>query len=135
MGTVHVAHNVAAQRLEFFSEGSIGFPFPAPAMSSFSRQLLPTDPIGTFTLTLTNLVVGSAIQVEDQTGVTTFYNGVAAGTSQDVNLQAYAPGSPLNDLRIKVRKGTSAPYHKPWDTQATAIIGSQSIYVAQIADE
>lgn len=103
--------------------------------SSLAIQRLPTEPIGTFTLTLTNLIAGSAIQVEDQAGTTTFYNGVAAGTSQAISLQAYSAGSPRNDLRIKVRKATNSPYYKPWDTQATAIVGSQSIYVAQISDE
>ena len=101
----------------------------------FERQPLSTDPIGTFALTLTNVVVGSAIQVEDQLGTTTLYNGTAATSTPLINLSCYAGGSALNNLRIKVRKGSSAPYYIPWETVTTAIVGSQSIYVAQISDE
>lgn len=104
-------------------------------MVSIARQSLPGDAIGVFALTLTNLVVGSAIQIEDQLGTTTLYNGVAASTSQLINLSAYVGGSSLNDLRIKVRKGSSAPYYQPYETLATAIVGSGSIYVSQIPDE
>ena len=96
---------------------------------------LATDPIGTFALTLTNVVVGSSIQIEDQAGTTTLYNGTAATSSPLINLSAYAGGSGLNNLRIKVRKGSAAPYYIPWETVTTALVGSQSIYVAQIPDE
>ena len=96
---------------------------------------LPTDSIGTFALTLTNVVVGSSIQIEDQAGTTTLYNGTAATSTPRINLSAYAGGSGLNDLRIKVRKGTASPFYQPFETLTTAIVGSQSIYVAQIADE
>ena len=101
---------------------------------SVSRQSLPDDPVGTFVLTLTNLVVGSAIQIEDQAGTTTLHNSTTSTTLKSISLQAYAPGSPLNNLRIKVRKG-SAPTYQPWETLATAVIGSNSIYVSQIPDE
>ena len=96
---------------------------------------LPTDPIGTFILTLTNVVPGSSIQVETQSGATTLYNGVAANASPTINLSAYAHGSPYNSLRVKVRKGTSSPYYQPYETLTTAFVGSQSIYVSQIPDE
>lgn len=95
----------------------------------------PTDPIGAFALMLTNVVVGSAIQIETQDGSTTLYNGTASSTSQTIALDAYAAGSPLNSLRIKVRKGSAAPYYQPYETLTTAFVGSQFIYVAQIPDE
>lgn len=101
----------------------------------YAMQSLPTDPIGTFYLTLTGLVIGSAIQVEDQAGTTTLANLVADTTTEVITLSAYAPGSPLNDLRIKVRKGSAAPYYRPFETLATAIVGSTSIFVSQIADD
>ena len=94
----------------------------------------PTDPIGNFALTLTNVVTGSAIQIESQDGSTTLHNSTAAGSTVNITLQAYAAGSPLNDLRIKVRKGSSAPYYQPYETLTTAIVGAQSIYVSQIPD-
>ena len=96
---------------------------------------LPSDAIGNFILTLTNVVVGSAIQIETQDGSSTLYNGVAATSSPTINLSAYASGSAYNDLRIKVRKGTSSPYYRPYETLTTGFVGSQSIYVSQTPDE
>jgi hypothetical protein len=132
---------------------SVGFPLigrPAPrlllvsstrgrssvgALGAISRQTLPTDPIGTFTLTLANVVIGSAIQIESQDGSTVLANLTADATTEAISLSAYAPGSPLNNLRIKVRKGSGAPYYQPFETLAAAIVGSQSIFVSQIPDE
>ena len=108
---------------------------PAMLAAASSRASLPNDPIGNFNLTLTNLVVGSSVQLESQDGTTTLYNGTASSSSTLINLQAYAGGSPLNSLLIKVRKGSSSPYYRPYETLATAIVGSQSIYVSQIPDE
>ena len=104
-------------------------------LMSLSRQSLVTDPVGVFALTLTNVVVGSAIQVEDQAGTTTLYNGTAASSTPLINLSAYAGGSALNSLRIKVRKGSSAPFYRPFETLTTAVVGSQSIFVAQQQDD
>lgn len=109
--------------------------YDVSGMFAIQQQALSTDPIGVFTLTLTNVVVGSAIQVEDQAGTTTLYNGTAASSSPVLTLSAYAAGSGLNDLRIKVRKGSASPFYRPFETLTTAIVGSQSIYVAQIPDE
>ena len=96
---------------------------------------LPTDPIGTFALTLTNVVVGSRIHIETQGDGTTLHDSVADATSETISLSAYASGSAYNALRIKVRKGTGSPTYKPFETLATAIVGAQSIYVGQIPDE
>lgn len=101
----------------------------------FGVVRLPTDPIGAFVLTLNNVVVGSAIQIEDQAGTTTLYNGTAASSSPVINLNAYAGGNSLNSLRIKVRKGSSGITYKPFETLTTAVVGAQSIYVSQIQDE
>ena len=95
---------------------------------------LPTDPIGTFTLILTNVVVGSTLRVEAQSTGATLYDGVAATSSPSITLLCYASGSPLNALRIKVRKGTSAPFYQPYETLDTAIVGSRSIFVSQVLD-
>lgn len=122
------------------SAGSMEYPtergrFTMNHFVALARQTIATDSIGTFALTLTNVVVGSSIQIEDQAGTTTLYNGTAATSTPLINLSAYAGGSGLNDLRIKVRKGTASPFYQPFETLTTAIVGSQSIYVAQIADE
>lgn len=104
------------------------------ALVGYAPQRLPTDAQGTFSLALTNVVPGSAVQVETVSGVQ-LHNGTAMATNYSVLLDAYAPGSPLNNLRIKVRKGSSAPYYQPWESLATATPGSASIYVSQIPDE
>lgn len=108
-------------------------PFAVSGIGALSRQTLPTDPIGTFALTLTNIIPGSAVQVES--GSTVFHFSIAASDTLLINLQAYAAGSPLNALTIKVRKGSEAPYYQPYRTQATAIVGAQSIFVSQIEDQ
>lgn len=95
---------------------------------------IPGDSIGAFSLTLENVVVGSAIRVESLAG-TTLYSGTATLSTVVISLAAYAPGDALNDLRIKVRKGTSSPYYQPFETLASAFVGAQSIYVSQIPDE
>lgn len=99
-----------------------------------SLGLLPTDSIGNFNLTLTNVVVGSAYRVEVQTTGTLILQGTAASSSVALTIPAYGGGNPANDIRIKVRKGTAAPYYKDFVTLAAAVVGSQSIYVAQIPD-
>ena len=96
---------------------------------------LATDPIGNFTLTLNNVVIGSRIHVETQGDGTTLHDSVADATDETIVLSAYASGSAYNDLRIKVRKASESPTYKPYETLATAIAGSASIYVSQIPDE
>lgn len=98
-----------------------------------SRQNLPDDPQGFFNLTLTNLIVGSSIHIESLTGVS-IVNRTAISSTEIFNLSVYAPGSPLNNLKIKIRKGSSPPYYQSWETLVTSVVGSNSIYVAQILD-
>ena len=107
----------------------------AETRCTITIERLPTEPVGTFELTLTNVVVGSRIHIEKQSDGTQFYDGVAATSTVQISLSAYASGNANNDLRIKVRKSSSGTSYKPFETLATAIVGSQSIYVGQIADE
>lgn len=93
----------------------------------------PTDPIGTQTLTLTNLISGSAIRIEEADGTLREYRDADA-TSEAFTLQVYAAGSAKNDLVVKVRKGTAAPKYLPFTTYVTAAVGAQSVYIAQVAD-
>lgn len=104
-------------------------------LEAVGEHLRPTDPVGVFSLTLTNLVAGSRIHIETQGDGTTLHDSVADATDETIVLSAYSSGSPYNALRIKVRKGTGSPTYKPFETLATAIVGSQSIYVGQILDE
>jgi hypothetical protein len=114
----------------------IGVPddlFAAPGYV-LTVQRLPGESIGTFTLELANLVVGSAIQIETQAG-SAVANRTAATPTETFLLPAYAAGTAPNSLRIKVRKGSAPPFYQPYETQATAFVGSQSIFVSQNLDE
>ena len=107
----------------------------AVAPLAFGVAAWATDSLGAFQLTLTNVVVGSRIHIETQGDGTTLHDSVADAADETISLSAYASGSAYNALRIKVRKGTGSPTYKPFETLATAIVGAQSIYVGQIADE
>ena len=98
------------------------------------EALRPTDPLGVFTLTLTNVVVGSRVNVSLQVAGTTLYDDLAAASTVVITLSGYTAGSANNDLRIKVRKGSAAPYYKPYETLATVPVRIQLIYVSQIPD-
>lgn len=102
---------------------------------AFSIQKLPSDPIGSATLLLTNVVNGSALEIEDSTDGTSLYSDTVSGTSAMVSLSVYSTGSTRNTVRIKVRKGSASPFYQPFETLAALTIGSQSIYVSQIPDE
>lgn len=99
-----------------------------------SRQRLPEDSIGTYTLSLTGLVIGSAIQIETQAGVA-IENRTAGATTEVFSVPAYVAGNASNDLRIKVRKGSAAPFYRPYETLAIAFVGTASVFVSQIPDE
>lgn len=102
---------------------------------SFERALLPTDPIGSMSLSLQNVVVGSIYEVEVLTTGTQIAVGTASSSTVALSIPVYSAGNASNSLRIKVRKGSASPYYQPYETQATAAIGSQSIFVNQIIDE
>lgn len=102
--------------------------------SSLGVARWPTDPIGTMSLTLTNVVVGSRVLIRDQDDTTTFYDQLAAASTVVIALPVYSAGSPLNAFRIKIRKASAAPFYQPYDTLLTAAIGSQSIYINQLPD-
>lgn len=101
--------------------------------ASLGLLRLPTDPIGSTTVTLTNLISGSAIRIEEADGTLREYREADA-TSEEFTLQVYSVGSAKNDLVIKVRKGTAAPKYLPYTTYMTAAVGAQSVYISQVAD-
>lgn len=109
-------------------------PMTAAIGGFVARQRLPADSTGIFSLTLVNIVVGSAIQIETQAGAV-IENRTADTASEVFSLPAYTPGSANNDLRIKVRKGSASPFYLPYETLATALVGAQSIFVSQVPDE
>jgi hypothetical protein len=100
----------------------------------YSVQKSATDSIGSTTLTLTNVVVGSAIRIEVQTTGALVESRTATLTAEVFALSYYESGAAANDLRIKVRKGSGSPLYKPFETLATIGAAAQSSYIAQIPD-
>ncbi len=106
---------------------------------------LPTDPVGTFTLTLHNVVRGSRYRIErigdaslaTPTGNATGVVPAGAGDTTDleITLDYYAAGNANNDLAIKVRKASESPYYRPFDSQAEARAGAVDVFVSQQLDE
>lgn len=108
---------------------------PVCGVSTFGIKRLPTDSIGNNSLTLTNLVIGSAVEVEVASGGTVIVNTTAAATSLVLTIPVYQQGSTSNSIRIKVRKGSASPYYRPYETLFTVAVGSASVYISQTPDE
>ncbi len=102
--------------------------------ASYGYAAWSTDAIGTHTLTLTNVAVGSRVTIRDQSNTTELYNALAASSTVPITLQVYAGGSSLNNWSIRIRKSSAAPKYLPYETLMTATVGSSSIYVSQIPD-
>lgn len=111
----------------------------APVMSggcSFGLFRFSTDATGVFTLRFLNLVEGSRVRTEVvSTGETLDEFVATADATQDRTLSLYASGNPRNDLRIKVRKASESPAYRPFESQATAQLGTVTVYVFQEPDE
>lgn len=106
----------------------------------YGIERLPTEPGGSTTLTLTNVVAGSRYRIERQgdgslATPTANAEGVAGASTVVITLDYYAAGSANNDVKIKVRNASGSPSYKPFETLATLSSAAQSIYVGQIADE
>lgn len=84
-------------------------------------------------LTLTNVVVGSRVFVEDQAGTVVHFDEVAAASTVVIAQTVY--GDSRDNWRIKVRKASASPYYLPYETLMTATAGASSIYVSQLPDE
>lgn len=122
----------AEPSLVAFQDASPGvrhFPF-----SVLGYQRLAGEAIGTFDLTLQNCVVGSTYRVEVQSTGAQVAIGTISTSTTVLTLPLFPAGNAANSLRVKLRKGTSEPYYKPWDTVALAASGGVSIYVSQIPD-
>jgi hypothetical protein len=95
-------------------------------------ERLPTEPISTTTLTLTNVVSGSAWRIEDTADDSLVDSGTASGSTVNASVPWFGTD---RTLRIKVRKGTASTYYKPFETQATVGGSTVFIFVFQIPDE
>lgn len=108
----------------------------------YSQQILPTDPLGSFTLRLKNIIGGTRYRVEllsDQSVAqpSAAAEGVAPGTvltDVDLTLYYYAAGNARNNLVIKCRRSSASPFYRAFDTQAQAQAGLVIAFIAQQLD-
>lgn len=101
---------------------------------TFAFERAANDAVASFVLVLQNVVVGSAYRVDVLSTGAEQASGTAASSAVSITLPVYPSGHASNSLRIKIRKGSSAPKYKPFETQATAVRGSLSVWVQQEAD-
>lgn len=97
-----------------------------------SIERLPSEPISTTTLTLTNVVSDSAWRVEDTADNSLVDSGTASGSTVNASVPWFGTD---RTLLIKVRKGTTSPYYKPFETQAVVGGSTVSVFISQIPDE
>lgn len=103
---------------------------------SVGRFRSPADPVGVFTLQFRGIVEGSRVRVETAAeGITLDEFVSTASEIENRTLPLYASGNPRNDLRIKVRKASESPAYRPFESQATAQLGTVTVYVFQEPDE
>lgn len=118
-----------------FAPGEVGLRSVSPAGHQYGIQRLPTDPVGTTTVTFSGVVVGSEIRVYLPDGP----NG-AAGTevagldscveNQQLSWAVYAPGSPNNNVWVHILKRGLRWQKFPYTSKA----GAQSIPIFQNTD-
>jgi len=112
---------------------------------SLGRQRLDSEPVGSFTLRIQNSIAGSEYGVfvsstNAAAGGTSSNLGVVSGTLDstiaqfDLTLYYYSIGNPLNDLRLRLRKGTTGQKYLPFETFLTASTGVVNVYVIQVPD-
>lgn len=98
-------------------------------------QRLPTDVIGSMTLRLTNVVPGSTYDVESVDDGSKVLAGRADSSLLVLTIPYYANTGTNNDMRLKIRKASEAPFYQSYETQFTAGPGVQSIFINQLSDE
>lgn len=98
------------------------------------RSRLPTDPVGVCSIEIQNAVVGSRYRIEVASTGALVAEGDVAAPDFSVTVPYYASGNANNTLRVKVRKGTTAPKYQPFQTQVTAGASGALAYISQVPD-
>jgi hypothetical protein len=87
-------------------------------------------PLDLSTITLTNVVPGSAYEIYNLTTSTTLATGTAG--SSTVTISAVASNG--DQIRIRVRKSSTSPKYLPFETQAIITNLSASVFISQVPD-
>lgn len=110
-------------------------PFSVGGFQGLAALRLSTDQIGSHVLTLNNVVVGSRILIIWASTGTVVTNAVVAASPFVITLPVYGAGQPGNDLLIRIRNASAAPFYQPYQTQLQVYQGASSIFVSQQLDE
>lgn len=97
-------------------------------------QRLPTDAIGTCSVRIQNAVTGSRYRIEVSSTGTLVAEGDVSSADFSVSVPLYPAGNAANTLKVKIRKGTTAPKYQPFETQVTAVSAGALAYVSQVLD-
>lgn len=114
---------------------SVKYAMPVGAGGSYSVNKLSTDAIGTCDIRIQNAVTGSRYRIEVSSTGTLAAEGDVASNDFTVNVPLYPAGNAANTLKVKIRKGTSSPYYRPFESQVTLSASGASTYVIQETDE
>lgn len=106
-----------------------GFIVPMPDGAAIGTFRLPTDPIGTATVTFSGAVAGSEIRVY-LSDMTELAGIESCAADQVLTWNVYASGSPNNTVRVKIINTA----YKIKDFLYTAQLGNQNIPVQMEAD-
>lgn len=99
-----------------------------------ARQRLSTDSIGTCSVRVQNAVTGSRYRIEVSSTGTLVAEGDVSSADFSVSVPLYPAGNAANTLKVKIRKGTTAPKYQPFETQVTAVSAGALAYVSQVLD-
>jgi hypothetical protein len=107
---------------------------PTGDFISFGNARFDSDPLGNCNVTLLNCVVNSRYRIEISSTGALVNEGTIANATTVIAVPYYVDGNAGNDLKIKVRKASSAPKYQPFETFTTASIFGSVVYVSQVPD-
>lgn len=99
-----------------------------------ARQRLASDSLGSCDVRVQNAVTNSRYRVEVSSTGALVAEGDVPSTDFNVSVPYYPAGNTGNALKVKIRKGTSAPKYKPFESQVVVNSAGGSVWVQQEAD-
>lgn len=125
---------VSSQLVSIVAVGASPGVHPLATVGVHGLLRLPTESVGSCQLTIDNIVVGSRYRVEVASTGALVAEGDATASTVVLNVPLYPTGNSSNTLRVKVRKGTTAPKYQPFQTQVIANAAGVTAYISQVPD-